>query len=370
MRTTIGNFFCTLIVLFLNVGCKEKLPDEVSNPRPVKLFEVSDNSYQDTHFFPGFVMADRQAVISFRLPGSLVEVAVQNGQMVKVGQLLARLDDKDIKNELADKQAVYDLTKANFQRQKTLAEQKQIPQFEFDVTLSQLRSAQASLDSSIKKLADTRLIAPFSGRVAQLKVENFEQVQAGQPVLNLQNDRVIAIKVLVSEKKIVHADFNRLIHGDGYYQPSVIFPALPDHEYSVFYKEHSTEVTSGAQGYEVTFSMLIPDNVELLPGMSAQVKIDLNQLVKNKRDMAFFVVPISAIYKDSNDEQTKLWVFDPVSETVRMVVVDTGELTSSGIQIRKGLRAGDLIVVAGVQHMQEGMKVVPLIKPQSIRNDF
>ena len=87
-------------------GCSESEAIVAENTvRPVKLIQVERSNQGEMHSFPARVFASEESRISFRIPGELMSLPVAPAQEVKKGELLARLDDRDLKNQVELRQA-------------------------------------------------------------------------------------------------------------------------------------------------------------------------------------------------------------------------------------------------------------------------
>lgn len=338
-------------------GCQEESVQQEAVVRPVKLFEVADSSSQQLRHFPGYVAASDEAEISFRIPGELVDLPLHEGQHVKKGQLLARLDDRDVRNEVADSQAGYELAQIDFQRKKSLLERKVLSQADYDQASARLKSSKAALNLARDKLAYTVLKAPFAGRVARLKVENYQFIQARQTILLLQSDSMVDIHIQVPESIVVNVDADTV---EADYMPQASFTAAPDRRFPVQYKEHATKVTPGAQTYDVVFTMPVPDDLTLLPGMTATVAIDLARIIRQRSRIPYVLVPSQAVVNSDIDGRTLVWRYNADTGRVNAVAITPGRITEAGIQVLSGLQSGDQVVVAGARQLTEGLKVKPL----------
>lgn len=321
--------------------------------RPVKLFEVIQLEDGDFRTFPARVAANSRAELSFRISGQLTELALVEGQKVTEGSLLAKLDDRDAHNNLMTREADHELLAADYQRKVELLNRKLISQAEFDSTQAQLKSAKAALAAARDQLSYTRLTAPFSGTIAKRLVDNHQIVQANQGVLTLQNNNLLDVSIHVPEA--MAAGLNEYIKQKNF-TAKVRFTALEGMEFDAKFKEYSTQVTPGTQAYEVVFSLPQPNNVQLLPGMSAELTL---ALVKAPNQISA-IVPVTAIDKRDQDGQVQVWVYQTQSGEVVPTPVTLGRVTNQGIEILGGLNKGDLIVSAGVSQLSTGMKVKPL----------
>jgi RND family efflux transporter MFP subunit len=343
-----------LLISAILVGCTpvESAVQEVL-VRPVKLFEVTGSAATTVRQFPAKVDANSRANLSFRISGQLIELDLIEGQPVKQGFLLAQLDDRDAHNNLMTREAEYDLQLADFTRNQTLLERKLISQAAFDSSKAQLKSAKAALAAANDQVSYTRLEAPFSGTIAKRFVDNHQIVQSNQIIVAIQNNQLLDVSIQVPEAMVagLTQDIAQGLHA------SVRFSALDDMAFDAKFKEYSTQVTPGTQAYEVVFSLPQPDNVQLLPGMSAELTL---ATVKTPQQGFTAVVPISALDKQDQNGLVKVWRYQHDDNKIIPVTVTLGKVSNQGIEVLTGLKKGDSIVAAGLSQLSEGMKVKPL----------
>ncbi|GGB50931.1 efflux RND transporter periplasmic adaptor subunit [Shewanella inventionis] len=344
----------TLLATVLIAGCSQaEKPPEQEVIRPVKLYEVSESAANQIHKFPAKVTANSRAELSFRVSGQLVKLDLVEGEQVKKGFLLAMLDDRDAKNNLMTSEANYEFLSAEFTRNQAMFSRQLISQAEFDSSKAQLKTAKAALEAAKDQLSYTRLEAPFSGTIAKRMVDNHQIVQANQGILTLQNNHLLDISIQVPEA-IVAKYAQKVTHS---LKAKVRFSAMNDREFDAQFKEYSTQVTPGTQAYEVVFSLEQPKDVQLLPGMSAELVI-----VQSANDHGAFtaIVPITAVDKDDSNGMVTVWKFDATTGEVNPVDVTIGRVSNEGVEVLTGLNKGDLIVAAGISQLATGMKVKPL----------
>ncbi|MBT8041129.1 MAG: efflux RND transporter periplasmic adaptor subunit [Gammaproteobacteria bacterium] len=347
----------------LLIACAKPEPVQESVVRPIKLHQVEDRQSQDLLRFPARIAANEQAEISFRISGELTEFPVRSGARVEKDDLLAHLDDRDIKNEVAARQADYDLAKANFERTQSLLEKKMASQADNDSTSAQLKSAEVALQLAKDRLSDTVLKAPFTGRIARTLVENYQSVVAQQPILILQDVDTLEVVVQVPERIFTQVREDR-INPD--YSPFVTFTGQEDKEYTLTYKEHATEVTPGTQSYAVTYSLPKPEDLTVFPGMGATLTVDMARQLISDHNEPEFLLPVTAVLEDATSGQLQVWVYDEEAGVVQPQAVSVGRITQSGVTITSGVNNGDRIAAAGLSQLRPGMSVKPLERERGI----
>jgi RND family efflux transporter MFP subunit len=349
---TIGLSIGTLLLVS---GCTTESA-EVQPPsiRPVKLMEITNLNPSATRSFPAKVAATKQVELSFRLSGQLVDFSLIEGQKVSKGDVLARLDDRDARNTLLNREADYELAVADFNRKGELLRRELISPADYDLAKAQLKSAEANLASAKDQLSYTIIKAPFSGTVAKRSIENYQIVQVNQPILILQKDSFIDIVIQVPES--LASQVTRFNPNEPAL-PSVTFSNYPQQRYAARLKEFATQVTPGTQSYEVVFTLPTPQDINILPGMSAELTLDLSG--KSRTDTGA-TVPASAVTKRDLDGKTIIWTYNPDTGLVQSQAVTIGRVTTNGIEVLNGISVGDKVVVAGVQYLQDDMQVKPL----------
>jgi multidrug efflux system membrane fusion protein len=317
--------------------------------RPVKTMVVGSEA-QARLSFPGTVQAADRAELSFRVAGPLIELRVDEGDDVRRGQLLARIDPRDFEIALAQARASYEQAEADYARYKNLYERNAVPLAQFEFRRAARDVAAASYDQAQANLRDTSLVAPFDGHVGRKLVENFEDVVARQPILTLQGLNVVEIVIDVPES--VMATFRA---------PNPRFTArfssAPGSEFELRLKEAAAEADVQTQTFQVTFSMPQPDELRVLPGMTAEVAVDATAGGEAPIEGEPLIIPAEAVFA-SPGGQPRVWVVDRSTLTVQPRDVRVGAVTGeSSIRVLEGLRPGETIAVAAVHQLQEGSKI-------------
>lgn len=366
MKSTYARFIyieCLLVVLvaFLLQGCSEPPEPEVKEvSRPVKLMTLGDSALGAVREYPGTIAAVQDVELGFEVPGKLVELPIIEGQKVNQGELLARLDPADYKAARDAARSNRQALSAAYTRAKKIFDQGAGSQSEVDRALRDIQVAQEELKKAQKALDDTALKAPFSGEVARKMVENFQNVQAKQPVVLLQDISSLEMEVTVPEQ-----DFARAKVGlsneerTARVRPEIEISAIPDQRFPARFKSISTAADPVTRTYKVKFSFDNPPDISILPGMTARVILHLPGDTLKAAGMDGFMVPVSAVAADEKGK-SYAWRVDPNSMKITRVPVELGTITGSEVRVLSGLKQGDLIPVSGVHHLREGMTVRPL----------
>ncbi|NVJ49991.1 MAG: efflux RND transporter periplasmic adaptor subunit [Gammaproteobacteria bacterium] len=350
-------------LLWALVGCEA--PSEVAieeEVRPAKIITVDDASVTNMRHFPALVEANQGANLAFRVSGELQSFPVKPGDRVAKGQLLAALDDEDFKLALNDRAARFELAKTQFERAQTLLDKKLAPQSQLDEAAANLKITEAEFERAKSDLEHTELRAPYSGSIAKVYVKNRENIQAKQNILRILSRDVMDVTIQVPERIMA------LVKRGVNYQPQVTFDFAPEQSYPVTIKEWDTQADPATLSYRVVFSLPTPEAINVLPGMSATVHIDLNAIVQNATD--HILLPVEAVFVPDNETvdagEAFVWRYHAEQQGVELVKVIVGDVQNKGIEIISGVSPGDQIVAAGVHQLRADMKVKPWHKERGL----
>jgi RND family efflux transporter MFP subunit len=337
-----------LLAFFMASCAKEEEKAAVEVVRPVKMMTTASGGEAFKRAFPGKVQASQEVDLSFKVSGPLIKLPVKEGQEVKKGQLLARIDPRDFKTNLDQAKARSLEAQQQFKRYQDLYIQKQVSKADFDKYKSSRDVARAQQEEVQHALEDTFLRAPFAGVIAKKFVDNFQDVQAKQAIVSLQDVSSIEIHINVPEALMAMARDKKGATA------MAEFSTAPGKQYKLSIKEFSTRADPQTQTFQVTLLMKQPEDVNILPGMTANVVVT-GASTEGLGDQ--IVIPAIAVFADESGT-SHVWVVDPKTSETHRRKVTTGSLTGKeSIRITDGLKPGEMIAVAGVTQLREGMKV-------------
>lgn len=346
--------FILLVISWVLIGCGQQESEPVKDIiQPAKVLVVKGSANEVSRQIPGTVRASQRVQLSFQVSGQLKHFPVKEGQKVLKGEVLGRLDDRDYRSNLNAAQADLIKSKAHFKRAEDLLVKEFISKAEYDKLKAAFDIAKSNAEKAAKALDDAELKAPFTGTIAKRYVENFQDVQAKQAVLSLQDNSQLEVVVNVSETIVSRrsADNNQL-------NVSAKFDTFPDHTFDLYVKEFSTVADPNTQTFEVVLGMKDTQGIALLPGMTAKVLA-----VKTNTEEAsdVYLVPYHAVVSDE-DNNSFVWVVaqDGVSVTKRAITM--GDLKGTRDVEITGVSSGDKVIVGGVTKMREGKIIRPIEK--------
>jgi RND family efflux transporter MFP subunit len=327
--------------------------------RPVKTMLVGDVQTSGVRLFPARIDAGRKAQLAFRVPGTLQQLPVKEGDLVEEGQVVAALDKTDYQLVVNERRTTFENARKNFERGQELVGKGAISKVDFDKLEAEFRNTRTALEAAQQDLSYTELKAPFAGSVARRYVENFEAVQAKQTLLDLQDTAQLDVSFDVPER-LVRGLRRGACDGQQARDAAVVtatFDGAPGASFPLAFREVATKADGATQTFEVTYSMERNDRLTILPGMTANVTLDMSACVSD--DGGAIRIPVGAVTADS-DLGSRVWVVDEQAKTVSARSVTTGALQGDSIEVLEGLQPGTRIVVAGAAFLAEAMPITLL----------
>ena len=357
----------TLWVLFRKIGLLAALiwvsgcsPDEKPAPAipPVQTFVLGASSEAPFRRFPGEVGAADTSNMSFDVPGRLIEFPATQGMVFKYGALLGRLDETNFVARVDSARADFNNAHAEVARRRQLFQRGVISRSELDGFQRANDVAEAALREAQRALDDTRLLAPFDGRVARTLVSNFQNVQAHQPVLVFQNTSILEVDIEVPEADMSGAERDITArNARDLLEARAEFPTIPDRQFAHELNSFSAAATPVTRTFRVTFNLYPPEGQNILPGMTCTVLLrQTSRLSSQPAEEGVFDVPVRAV--STADGKTSVWKLNPKSMQVSRVNVEMLGVAGDSMRLRSAaLAANDEIVTSGVRFLSEGMKV-------------
>ena len=324
--------------------------------RPVPTVMVEEIIPEKIRMFPGTVKARNRVDLAFSVEGLLVELNAQEGRAVNEGETLARIDPRDFRHSHDAAKANYQRLKREFKRITALRERKVVSQAEYDAAKAAYDVALADLNIRQKALNDTVIVAPYDGVVAKRYVENKQHVTKQAPILALKDIAEVEVVIQVPERLMALGGIRQ------FKDIRVKFDADKGRWFPGRVTEYSVQPDALAGTYDVAVRLPSPKDIEVLPGMTATVKIAFAPTTKQgKKRHAVSLVPVEAVFSGS-DGLSYCWLIPDQGGTPRKVKVTLGALVDRHVEITDGLKAGARIATAGVHSLTEKMRVRPMKK--------
>jgi RND family efflux transporter MFP subunit len=321
-------------------------------PAPVVVSEVKEQTLQKPVTIVGAVQPLKRSTIASEIAGLVEDFPVEEGDVVKKGDLLAKLrtesleiDLREAKAQKAEAEARYRLAKRNLERFQELykkgvasLQQLQDTETEKDAMSARLSQLEAQIDNHDYDLARSNIVAPFDGYITAEHTEVGQWIVVGGPVVELIDINTAEIDVEVPERYI-----SQIRLGD---YADVIFDALPD----LLIGGKITSIVPQADRESRTFPVkVVVDNKDGLikSGMVARVSFLIGEpsLVK--------LVPKDAIVEQNKSN----FVYVVNDGSASPVQVNTGIAIRDLIQIIGPVEKGQLIVIRGNERLRPNQPV-------------
>jgi RND family efflux transporter MFP subunit len=326
-------------------------------PIPVRLGKPQPREERQAVAVSGTVASpDAPANISFLVSGRVVHVEPREGDYVRKGQILASIDPTEYQLALAASKAQTDQTHVAYERagdehrrMKMLFDSKSLAPNDYlkfkaarDSAAQQYQQALASEKLARKRLADATLCAPLNGYVSRRSVEPGQLAAPGQPVFEIVRLDPVEISVGVPETDIHLVRVGQLA--------AVTLPALPEESFGGRVRVINVSADPNTRTFMTRITIPNPKHT-LRIGMVAEARI------RGDRTIKMLTLPIEAIVRDPQGA-TMVYVYFPDQKRVYARRVETGGLYGREIEISKGLREDDSVVLAGQGRLRDGSAVL------------
>lgn len=295
--------------------------------------------------YPGKVVAAKEVNRAFRVAGVIDRIVVKEGDFVREGDLIAVMDSRDYKLQLAATEAEYTAIKGEVDRVVKLFEEESVSANDYDKAVNGLKQIEAKLESHRNSVADTELRAPFSGYIQKIYFDRGETVSAGMPIISIVSSSAPEV--------VINIPASEYIKRSKLQSASAKCELYPDVEFGLKHLG-TTHKANLNQLYEVRFTLSKSEcDVALSPGMSVMVSLDYGDLTNG----GVVKIPFSAVVE--RDGASKVWVLESGRVSLRTVTICT-ILKDGDATITDGLEAGDVVITAGLNSLEEGQHVEPL----------
>lgn len=310
----------------------------------VSVLTVKDTIFNHYLDIQGSVDTKENILVQPEFSGTLTSLTVKAGQSVAKGQILGRVDDGGMSQQLASAENQYNLAKTTYERQKNLWDKKIGSEIQYLQAQTQMISAQKSVAQIKAQLAKTVIRAPFTGTIDEVFVEK-GQVVAPSPqglmrIVNLSN---MYVSTTVPETYIGKLKVGTLVD---------VYLTSLNKTYKGKVRQVGNFINPSNRSFGIEVSVPNPDNL-LRPNQVAKLKIT-DYVNKDA-----IVVPTGIIQEDGEGNKFVYTVEGSTGKTgkAKKVIVTIGKSSDNVTEILSGLSANDIVVTEGVNNISEGMKL-------------
>ena len=286
----------------------------------------------------GSLRSDETVIVRPEVAGRVSEILFREGERVRQGQVLVKLDDSVQRADLDKAHANLTLMRTKFERSNDLIKQGFLSTQARDEAENQFKVAAAEAELMQARIAKTTIRAPFSGTIGLRQVSVGDYVKEGQDLVNLES--LDPLKVDFQVPELAHTQVR-----DGQTLQLTV-DALPDRTYDG--RVIAINPLIDAAGRSIMIRAQVPNrDGKLRPGMFARVRL----FTSEARDSA--MVPEESIFPVGEEK----YVYKVVEDKAVRQKVDTGQRRDGRVEIVSGLGAGDVVVTAGQLKIRDGAAV-------------
>ncbi|KAB7731277.1 efflux RND transporter periplasmic adaptor subunit [Rudanella paleaurantiibacter] len=307
-------------------------------PTSVGIMVVNTESLDEKILTTGTVVANEEVEIRSEVSGRVTSIGFREGDYVRRGTVLLRINDADLQAQLQKLNANRKLAEANEQRQKRLFEKEAISRAEYEISQTNLTGILADIENLKAQLAKTVIRAPFDGTIGLRQISVGSYISPATPIATLTNTNPAKIDFSVPAKyaQIVRrgSRIQFTVEGSEANRAGTVYAVEP-------------KVNPETRAMLLRATSPNP-NGALVPGAFARIEV-----VLSARGNAI-VVPTEAIIPEQNGQK----VYVVRNRKAESVPVQIGLRTDRNVEIKSGLHVGDSLITSGIQMVKPGGEVL------------
>lgn len=323
----------------------DKLDDLQGNEKFPLITTFSANEEYFKHFveLQGNVTTKNLALLNAEYTGLLKSVLVKEGQQVQKGQILAKIEDGGLSQQLAQIQIQADLAQTTFERQKRLWEQNIGSEIQYLQAKSAYDSQVEVINQMKQQLAKTTITAPFSGTIDDVFIDQGNIVSPGSTVFRLVSLKDMFVEVDVPENYLKDVRVGKDV--------VIEFPVL-NMSIDSKVRQAGSFINPANRTYKIEVG--ISDNHPFIkPNLTAKLKIN------DYTNDAAFLIPQDIISEDASGNEY-IYILENIENNVgivKRVNIQTGKTQGDIIEVVNGLSENAQVIREGARSVKEGQKV-------------
>ncbi|WP_026897814.1 efflux RND transporter periplasmic adaptor subunit [Daejeonella oryzae] len=293
---------------------------------------VKAESFANSLSVSGSIEANEQVQLRSEIPGLVTGIYFQEGSFVKKGQLLLKINDRELQAQLSQALTKQNLASQSEYRAKLLLEKEAISKEDYDVALADLRSLQSQTQVIRAQLSKSQIRAPFSGKIGLRNVSVGEYLIPTTSVANLVSINPVKILLSVPEKYAGQIGINTKLNFS-------VAGSSRTYKANIYAIEPSIEMTT--RTLQIKARADNPSG-QILPGSFAKIDLPLS----NVQDA--ILIPSEAIIPVLKGKK----VFISKQGKAQEVMVETGTRTDKSVLVTSGLSIGDTVLTTGMMSLK------------------
>ena len=310
----------------------------------ITTFAAEQSVFEHFVELQGSVDTKKNLVIYPEYSGLLTHVYVKEGQKVVSGQILAKIDDGGLSQQLSQLEIQADLAKTTFERQKRLWDQNIGSEIQYLQAKSNYEAQEKAVQQLEQQVARTIVKAPFSGTIDDVITEQGSVVAPGQSQLfRIVNLDDMYIETDVPESYITNVTVGKMVE--------VEFPILGK-KMEAKVRQAGSFINPANRTFKVEVAIPNTDK-NIKPNLTARLRIN-----DYTNDNAI-LIPLSIISENAKGEQYVYTVTDKSDSTAtaKRAIIQTGKTQGDFIEVVSGLNSSDEIIKEGARSVKDGQQV-------------
>jgi membrane fusion protein (multidrug efflux system) len=310
----------------------------------VSVVTVKDTVFNHYLEIQGSVDTKENILVQPEFSGTLATLNVKAGQRVSKGQILGRVDDGGMSQQLASVENQYALAKTTFERQKNLWDKKIGSEIQYLQAQTQMVSAQKAVAQMRAQISKTVIRAPFSGTIDEVFVERGQVVSPNaQGLMRIVNLSNMYVSTSVPETYIGKLKAGTIVD---------VYLTSLGKTYKGKVRQVGSFINPSNRSFGIEVSVPNPDDL-LRPNQVAKLKI-VDYTAKNA-----LVVPTNVVQEDGEHNRFVFIATNVKGKkgVAKKVIVKVGKSSDNVTEILSGLTANDIVVTEGINNIADGMKL-------------
>ena len=308
----------------------------------VSTIVVKDTLFNHYLELQGSVETKQNIVISPEFNGLLERIYVKEGQRVNKGQLLAKIDDGGISQQLAQMETQLALAKTTFERRQRLWEQNIGSEIEYLQAKAQYEGQQNSVAQMRSQVGKTTIRAPFTGTIEDVIAEQGTVVASGQTqIMRLVSLEDMYIEAEIPEDYLTSVSENTPV--------TINFPIL-NRTVDSKVRQASNYISPTNRTFRIEVAVPNKDK-SIKPNLTARLKI--NDYTSEKA----LLIPLSVISENADGEQYVYIAEGEDTPVAKRQIIETGRSQGQNIEVLSGLSNGDFVIKEGARTVKEGQEL-------------
>lgn len=329
-----------LIFNRINSNSKENKGNKAAqNKAPIRVngIKVSFASFSNNISLSGTIEPNESVQIQSEVAGIVESIHFKEGTQVQKGQLLFKVNDLELRAQLAQAKSQEILVSENYRRAKLLLEKQAISQEEYEIAYAEYETAKSQSQLIQAQITKTRIVAPFSGTVGLRNISQGAYVSPSMVLTQLVDANQVKVNFSVPEKYASQVPPNTEIQF-----------TLNGVAETFTAKIYAVEPNVDASTRTLQLRALASNkDAKLIPGSFVNVQLPLTDI------QDAILIPTEAIIPIQNGKK----VFIQKNGVAQDVIVETATRTEKDILILSGLKKGDTLLTSGVMSLRNGSPI-------------